>query len=228
MKSIGIDPSINSTGACVIEDGRVVHQYVIGYKPSKASLDYYKKNNIRFIDYGKNTDSASTYADKERLKSENLITLSQYIKFLIYDNSPDIVVMEGVSYGSTSGSSLVDLAGLNYLFRREILGHCENLVIASPMEIKKFAAGNGGVDKDIMIRIWQECLKMPDPGKAKIDDVADAYFMALYGICQLDKQFESNLTLPKVDIDKNNTPNRRKKQMNVPDEVLQTYSEIDV
>jgi Holliday junction resolvasome RuvABC endonuclease subunit len=234
--TVGVDPSINSTGLCVYSytngKGEVKDYYCIGAncsgsKPSKETLEFYKTHGIKFIDYGKNPDRPSDYTLREMVKTKNIMNSEYELSKVLESVSEeyggiDCVVMEGVSYGSVSGSSIVDLAGLNFVYREAILSICSRLVIASPMEIKKFAVGNGGVDKDIMIKVWSKCegVIVPEGCKAKIDDIADAYFMSLYAMCQCNPDFEKSLDIPKVDIPKRHTD--RKKQ-DIPDDVLSAF-----
>ena len=55
-----------------------------------------------------------------------------------------------------------------------------NIIICTPSEIKKFATGNGNCKKDIIenifLTVFPEYKILP-----KIDDIADAYMMMLYG-----------------------------------------------
>lgn len=237
---VGVDPSINSTGICVYGyasgKGEVKDYYCIGAncsgsKPSKATLEFYKNYGIKFIDYGKNPDRPNDYALREMVKTENIMNSAYELSKVLETVSEkyggiDCVVMEGVSYGSVSGSSIVDLAGLNFVYREAILNICSRLVIASPMEIKKFAVGNGGVDKDIMIKVWSKCehIDIPEGCKAKIDDIADAYFMSLYAMCKCNPEFESSLELPKVVIEKRRRTDKNTQE--TPEEVLSVFSSI--
>ena len=235
--SVGIDPSINSTGVCIFrftgQTYSVLEYHCIGYKPSKTTLDIYRKNSIVFHDYGKDTSKPVLYADKEKAKTENLMKSASVLRSILEDTvkkygAIDCVTMEGISYGSTSGSSLVDLAGLNFLYRDTILKVCTNLVIASPMEIKKFAVGNGGVDKDVMIHVWKKCepIDIEEDSKAKVDDIADSYFMALYGMVSISKEFETCLILPKITIEKKCKKSKKEKTQEIPQEVLENYQEL--
>ncbi len=238
MIAVGIDPSINSTGVCVYfyngKKAEVKEYHCIGYKPSKATLAFYGSNGISFHDYGKNPDRPEEYSKREIVKTSNIIANAYELQKILESASEhyggiDCIVMEGVSYGSVSGSSIVDLAGLNFIYRSTILEEFlhTTLTIASPMEIKKFAVGNGGVDKDIMIKVWSKCehIDIPEDCKAKVDDIADAYFMALYGMCLCSEDFEKSLELPKVEIPKRV---RKKKTQDVPEYVLENFNSIDL
>lgn len=236
MVTVGIDPSINSTGVCVYRyaDGcnRVEQYHCIGHKPSKASMEFYNLHNVCFHDYGKDTTKVGRYSEDEITKSKNIIANAYELNKVLESVSEryggiDCIVMEGVSYGSVSGASIVDLAGLNFVYRSIILDEfwATDLVIASPMEIKKFAVGNGGVDKDIMVKIWSRCerIEIPEGCKAKMDDIADAYFMSLYAMCKCSSEFERSLEIPKVEIPKRE---RKKKLKDVPEDVLENFSGI--
>lgn len=233
MVSIGIDPSINSTGVCIMEcDGTLdsidTSYHIIGTKPTKATQEFFNKNGKKFDfkDYGKlDYSSEKEYWIKELLKTESIVKSSMVLNDILTCASPDIVVMEGVSYGSTSGASIVDLAGLNFIYRYKILSETDDMVIASPMEIKKFATGNGGVDKDIMIRVWSLCEKLDVDPKAKVDDLADAYFMALYGVCKWYPELEKTLEIPKVEIPKRTK--KKKKSDNTDSSIIDNFTSID-
>lgn len=234
MVSAGIDPSINSTGVCIMEcDGTIesirTKYYIVGNKPTKSTIGFIESNKDKFdyVDYGKiDASKEKEYYKKELLKTENIVKSSEKLNIVLTDSWPDIAVMEGVSYGSTSGASIVDLAGLNFVYRTVLMDKvCDDMVIASPMEIKKFATGNGGVDKDIMVRVWSLCEKLDVDPKAKVDDLADAYFMALYGVCKWYPELEKSLDIPKVEIPKRR---KKKKKTETTDEsIIENFTSID-
>ncbi len=241
MISIGIDPSINSTGICVMDcraafdtvTGKTTYDinteyYIIGTKPTKATTKFVEENSDKFVfvDYGKDDiPKDAEYYKKELVKTENIMKSAESLNEILSSACPDIAVMEGVSYGSTSGASIVDLAGLNFVYRSVILEKvCDDMVIASPMEIKKFATGNGGVDKDTMLKVWKLCEKLELDQKAKLDDLADAYFMALYGVCKWFPDFEKSLELPKVEIPKRT---RKKKVDELQQSAIDTFTDME-
>lgn len=111
------------------------------------------------------------------------------------------VTIEANSYGSSGRTvSLVELAGLNYLIRNLIIDMSEenefisldnkkvnisyHLFIEPPTVIKKFATSRGDADKDLMLY----CFSLRNEyfynnlKEFKLDDIADAYFMALHGL----------------------------------------------
>jgi Holliday junction resolvasome RuvABC endonuclease subunit len=92
------------------------------------------------------------------------------------------VCIEGISYGSSQTRSVFDLAGLNYMIRSGLIKNCKgltfNLTVGTPQEIKKFSTGKGNSAKDIIVQAFKAIY--PDLVLPKIDDIADAYFMANY------------------------------------------------
>ena len=56
-----------------------------------------------------------------------------------------------------------------------------NYEILSPTSVKKFAVGNGGAEKDVMIASWKKLDKnIKEITTIKLDDLADSYFLAHY------------------------------------------------
>ena len=194
---VGIDPSINSTGLCVLvyDDNDFVKEYFYIVKPNKlskkedsAELKYIDK--FEYLIYGKLTSEDNH--KEEIYKATNMMNIVSNIedaiskvdhKFGAYNKI--YICIEGISYGSsTRTKSIFDLAGLNYLIRemviRKSLSNPDKIrfVIGTPGEIKKFATGNGNANKDVIINCFKQIY--PDFALPKLDDVADAYFMANY------------------------------------------------
>ncbi len=108
--------------------------------------------------------------------------------------------MEGVSYQSSNTSSLVDLAGLNYIIRYDLIRYFKGsiseairsynnfeLIVSPPGEIKKFASGNGVSKKEVMVGLFEAAhpnlYLIP-----KIDDIAYSYWMSEYVIHLFNKK----------------------------------------
>lgn len=184
MTILGIDLSIASTGVCLYDSNKNSTEYfIIGSKFSKKILEQKLPDNLHLLLHDKQkSDKTDSYQVKEKYKSINIYNILQHIKQIIADHSVDAVCIEGISFGSRG--SIIDLAGLNYAVR--MLAICEgidHLIIASPTQNKKFATGNGSADKDQMISAWKKIDSSLSkiPGTLKIDDLADAYFLARYG-----------------------------------------------
>lgn len=196
---VGIDPSINSTGVCILETDDSNKQvnckfYIIKNgkltkKESKAEDDNVKI--FQYVLYEKLDTSIKNIEDYKTLewnKTKNMINVCKCIKDIVFKyiaNHNDIlnvyVCQEGISYGSTvKTKSVFDLAGLNYLLRSTFINSsiCNYFVIASPSEIKKFATGKGNANKEMMVNMFS--FIFPDLQLPKVDDICDAYFMANY------------------------------------------------
>ena len=181
MIIIGIDPSINCTGICVYDTNKNDCEYFMIIGKLTKKLSSFKHNKIHICNYDKKTYTDDIYSVKEQKKTQNIINICNYIKHIIQKYNPEIVYMEGISYGSTSSSALVDLAGLNYCIRNILLECNINFEILSPTSVKKFAVGNGGVEKDVMIASWKKLDKnISKITDIKLDDLADSYFIAHY------------------------------------------------
>lgn len=185
MITIGIDPSINCTGICLYSKSiNINHYYLIPSKMTKK-LDEFQHDCICILPYTKYSTKDGEYTDKEKFKTINIHSICCRIKRIIeqiQEIDIDITVnMEGVSYGSVGSAALVDLAGLNFAIRMTLLGMKIPFNIISPTSVKKFAVANGGAEKDIIIDAWKRLdPNISNVNNIKIDDLADAYFLAHY------------------------------------------------
>ena len=185
MKIMGIDPSINSTGICINIDNKKFKYYVISHQGNytKKFLKELEENPPKDIIYKfyEKTKAEGDYATKEKFKTNNLIQIADTIYNIIKKEKPDVVYMEGISYGSGSSSALADLAGLNFLMRYKVAEYFKGtseLNIISPKELKSKACANGNATKEEMIYLWLKCDKKMEKHKhLKVDDLADAYFL---------------------------------------------------
>ena len=195
---IGIDQSINSTGLTteLYNQTELIdkHFYIITgnkkmtKKESNAQSVY---SEFDYVQYDKiEIKEAKNSHEGELFKTHNLINISHTIIAIIssiinkYHNIDTYTIcMEGISYQSNNTSSLLDLAGLNYIIRYDLIRFFKDkqfdLIVAPPGEIKKFASGNGSAKKDIMISLFEashpNLYLIP-----KIDDIADSYWMCEY------------------------------------------------
>lgn len=182
MISVGLDLSINSTGICIhdTEDSTSIY-YIIGSKFTKKTLDY-QHNRLNFIQYTKTSvDTNLEYHQKEAVKTHNIYSILEQLRIILDVYHPSIATIEGVSF--QSNGSVLDLCGLNYMVRMMLEEKGIKYYIVSPTQNKKYATGNGQAEKDVMISAWQKMEpQMKDvPRFVKIDDIADAYFLARYG-----------------------------------------------
>lgn len=189
--TVGIDPSINSTGICIHQVGANNNiYYIVSSKVTNKTIEYCntsKEINLRLYDKH-NTKGVDKYYLKERIKSQNIQNIVNIIEDILCNFFQkefcvcDYVVMEGVSYGSVTGAALIDLAFLNGAIREMLNRRKYPFYIVAPTEVKKHAVGNGAAEKSVMMMSWKKLDKnisqLPDWFKA--DDIADAFFMAHY------------------------------------------------
>lgn len=196
---IGIDPSINSTGLCILgyDDNDIkIHESFYIIKPEKLTKKEQKAEaelqNFKYLIYPKY--DLNQYKEVNHLheyyKTINMSNLVETIYNKIVDemqtyifdsNFESFIVIEGISYGSSIRTkSVFDLAGLNYLIRYKLIKVFEHskFTIVPPSELKKFISGKGNSNKDVMIELFKTIY--PNFNLPKLDDIADAYFMASY------------------------------------------------
>lgn len=199
---VGIDPSINSTGICIMKydgDKKIREDFIIikPYNKEKSEDKQLTKKekmanddlsiNFEYIFY--DHEDCSLYDDNlfaEYWKTSNMVNLVTKIKEIVAEFTKDDreslnILIEGISYGSKNRTkSIFDLAGLNYMVRNYFVNKdwC-HFWIATPTSIKKFATGNGLAKKELMLDIFEkthpEYLIIP-----KLDDLSDAWHMAQY------------------------------------------------
>lgn len=135
---------------------------------------------LKYIIYDKQVTNSKLYSEKESAKSFNINVISDSIELIIKKEKPDLVFIEGISYGSTGSAALVDLSGLNFAIRRVLYKLKTKFIVVAPTEVKKNACGNGAAHKDEMIYAWEACDKRLKKYREqlKFDDLADAYFLA--------------------------------------------------
>lgn len=181
MITIGIDPSINCTGICVYNDISNTHYYYMIVAKATKKMLAFNNEHVQIISYNKEDYSKLDYTEKEIKKTNNIYNICTFIKDIIDFYEPDKIQMEGISYGSKGSAALADLAGLNFAIRMAIKDKNMNCNIVAPTTVKKFAVGNGGVEKDVMIASWKKLDKnISNITEIKLDDLADSYFIAHY------------------------------------------------
>lgn len=184
MISIGIDPSMNSTGVCIYDDRSATNIYYIIPATMTRKMSGFDHPFVKYRGYDKVSTTGLEYSEKESVKTENLMKIIDRIDEVIdgLDRRDGAqAYMEGISYGSAGAGQVADLAGLNYLIRATLHRHGIPFKILPPTQVKKFAVGNGSADKDTMIAAWKKLDKnISSITEIKIDDCADAFFLAHY------------------------------------------------
>lgn len=182
MIKIGIDPSINCTGVCIYDSKSNEHTYYMIVGKMTKKMQQFNNKYVKILEYDKELDSKADYSTKEYQKTKNFSNICYHINEILNKYNADIVQMEGISYGSRGSAALADLAGLNFAIRMSLLDESNlQFNIVAPTSVKKFAVGNGGVEKDVMIASWKKLDKnISDITEIKLDDLADSFFLAHY------------------------------------------------
>jgi Holliday junction resolvasome RuvABC endonuclease subunit len=146
-------------------------------------------------------------------KYYNFKTICHHVSEILKKHNPDFVTMEGISYGSVGSAALVDLSGLNFMLRNTISNSCNaEITIVSPTENKRFAVGCGSINKIAIVDTWSRCENFTVNKSAKVDDIADAFFMALYRAVD-DESFNDKFVLPTIEITEEHKVKRKKKEL---------------
>lgn len=151
MLIIGIDPSLTSTGIVALNDGIVEIAEVTKNRPELGTIE-----RVRLI--------------REKIN-----------KTIQHPNlTPDLIVIEGFSYGS-KGRSVFDIAHLGWRVREdlELFKNSNNIpwIEVSPTQLKKFATGKGNANKEIIL---QQVFKHWGY-ETHDNNIADAYVLAKIG-----------------------------------------------
>lgn len=162
---IGIDPSINSTGICILADKPIYYIITPHLTRKMKAID---NDRIHYIEYNKCDLNG------------NIRQIAYNIQTICNDYDIDSAIIEAPAF--MASGRVVDLSLLNGYIRC-ILDLCIiDYKAVPPTSIKKNFCANGQADKDVMIASW----KMLDPEmyeitkEVKQDDLADAYAMAIY------------------------------------------------
>lgn len=168
MKVIGIDPSINSTGICIKEPDSTRYEIIV---PKVKKIHKGLTTHVYTVDKGDSSPQG-----KETYKGRRVYEISNIIESIIEREQPDKVVIEAVAFNANGSIDL--LAGLNYSIRNICYKRNIEVVIVSPTTLKKESVGSGKASKDIMVSTWW----MIEGIDSNIDDLADAYFLAMYAV----------------------------------------------
>ena len=126
--TVGFDTSLTHTGYAIMQGNKVLNSGVIKSKPlGNTPLDEIKR------------------IDKIATESINKIDTT-----LPLNMPPDLVTIEGLAF-MAQGTSLVQLAALNYMIRLLLMKRNIPFIIIAPTTVKKFITGSGKGDKDMMM-----------------------------------------------------------------------------
>jgi len=172
MIVVGIDTSLVKSGYAIVrDDGTVLASGVIKSKP---------------------------VGDKPINEARRILKIAEDImekidEFLPKEN-PAIVVIEGLAY-MAQGTSLTQLAGLNYLIRIILSELHWPFLVVAPTTLKKFITGSGRGDKDMMLMAVYKNYGF----EALDNNVADAFSLAVTGLALLGKPLKK-VTVPQQEV----------------------------
>jgi crossover junction endodeoxyribonuclease RuvC len=172
MITVGLDLSLTHIGYVVMKDnGVVLGSGVIKSKPSGESLLEETKRIVKI--------------------SEEVV---QKIDEICGDEDPKMIAIEGLAF-MAQGTSLVQLAGLNYLIRVLLIQFNWPFVIVAPTSLKKFVTGSGKGDKDqMMMAVFKNF------GFESMDNnECDAFGLAAVAMVAVDNPIKK-LTVPQQEV----------------------------
>jgi len=122
-------------------------------------------------------------SDVNRDKPGRAWEIANYIGTLVRKHKPDLVAMEGLAFGMR-GDATRDLAGLQFviacILRYE---HKKEVIVVSPLTVKKVATGNGRAEKMEMFDCLPKYAQLMFEGMGVkkttgLLDLTDAYWIA--------------------------------------------------
>lgn len=144
---VGIDASFSGTGVIVINNEfKIIEQRLIGTK---------RRDSIYDIE-------------------ERMLYITKALECLLkYKKDIKLVLIEGISYGST-GDGAAQLAALNYFIRIFLLQNEIPYSDVSPSKLKQFVSGKGQSKKNMMLKeVYKRWGEDFDD-----DNICDAYCLA--------------------------------------------------
>jgi crossover junction endodeoxyribonuclease RuvC len=120
------------------------------------------------------------WADRIRPGTLRDVERLHYIRHAVLEHiSPrdDLVVIEGPSYGST-GRGQHERGGLWWLIRYALSRRDLPVAVAAPGQLKKYATGRGGADKD---EVLAAAIRRFPNVNITSNDEADAYWLCAMG-----------------------------------------------
>lgn len=171
MRVAGWDLSMTSTGVCVI-DGGIASLARVRSKPARAD----GKPSLR-----QRHDRISVL--------ERRIWDTTGLDEALSACWPDLIVVEGPSYGSVGGTAH-DRSGLWHRVVKLPLSLGIDVVEVPPTNVKKYATGNGSADKD---KVLAAVIRRYPDVDVDGNDVADALVLAAIGYRHIAAPIEASL-----------------------------------
>lgn len=183
MKVMGIDPSMRSTGICLMTDDQPPEYHLICSSPTKKLLNL----NCPFIHVHRYDAVVveGNSVQKEWYKMKNVQKVIDAFTNILHLYCPHYCVIEAIAMAAGSHGRLDQLSFLNGCMRYVCYLHNTPCyaVVATTNKLK--FSGMGDAKKEDMVRCW----KLADPRVSqyngyKLDDLADAYALSLFPITE--------------------------------------------
>ena len=172
MTTIGIDPSMNSTGICINEDGHYKYKLLATHPTKKLqkAAESFPDLDIIII----NKEPTSKGIQQAINTTKNISYILYHIRLFLTLYRPDYVTIEAPAFAATG--RVADLAGLNHAIRLECLERNIPCYPVPPTTVKMQAVGNGQATKEMIVKTWLTLFPEYKPLETmKIDDLADAW-----------------------------------------------------
>ena len=172
MVTIGIDPSMTSTGVAICDE----HGDVDGWRVIKT-----KKTGDLPID---------------ELKRLIDIVIQIEMFCIEYQSRVKLIVIESLAMSSRNSSALTQLSGLNYMIRERLYKRGFKFIMVAPGTLKKFATGKGNCPKGLMmLEVYKKYgVTITD------DNAADAYALAKIGQALLTNKVDNKKQQEVIDL----------------------------
>lgn len=188
MTVIGVDPSMNSTGICIDEDGNHIY-YLLATHPTKKAIEATRNDDtLCLVQIRKETSPTGTKSKRKSVfaainTTANIAYMTDAIDDIIRCHQPDYVVIEAPAFAAKGRVS--DLSGLNHAIRLACLRADIPCYPIAPTTVKAATVGNGHATKDMVIATWSvlepKAKEWIDKG-IKVDDLADAWALASFDL----------------------------------------------
>lgn len=183
--SIGVDPSLNSTGICVCTQTHPIRMALVCPHYTKKQQQIAQLHNIDLIQINHlDLKDAANAVQKESYKTQNIIYIMRAVSHYLSEfvGSTECIGIEAIAFNACGTIDV--LAGLNYLIRTTVFNMFPEsfLCIAPPTSIKKASVGNGNAGKQDMIDAFLRStgLSQELQDLRGISDIADAYWISQY------------------------------------------------
>ena len=148
MKIAGIDPSMNSTGKCImdLDDETFDIKSIMFYGYHTTKVRSISGERLRIDHIGTKFTSYNMF-ERQDLAYNILATDMEDVRHIAF---------EGYAFGKTGTSSLIQLGEFNGGMKKFFYDQGKGIIIYPPTTIKHFATGSGAADKVGMVESFKK------------------------------------------------------------------------